>query len=126
MSDPRNQAGVPFTRESLQKAKEAVESWGGTLAVILLPVREEVYAHLTAPVMGQDALDRLAGPRQLMLAMCDEFDLLCFDPLPLLQEHARQGEHLYYTDDLHLNPHGNAVLSPLIWRWLGGHGLLYE
>jgi hypothetical protein len=126
MDDPRNQAGLAFTRDSLSKANSTVEAWGGTLAVILIPTREEVYADLTAPIMGQQALARLSSPRETMLALCDELDLLCFDPLPLLQDYAQQGQLLYYSDDLHLNPLGNAVLSPLIWRWLGGHGLLYE
>jgi len=126
MDDPRNRSGLPFTRESLSKAKAAVEEWGGTLAVILIPTREEVYADLTVPIMGQESLERLSGPRKTMLALCDELEVLCFDPLPLLQDYARQGQLLYYTDDLHLNPLGNAVLSPLVWKWLGGHGLLYQ
>ncbi len=126
MTDERTIIGMQFTRASLEEAQRIVSEWGGTLAVIIIPTREQVYAHVTEPLMGADALDLLDGPRQAVLTMCDELALLCFDPLPLLQQRAQAGEILYYSDDLHLNAQGNAVLAEMIWRWLGGLGLLYE
>ncbi len=125
MADPRNQQGLAFTREALQAADALVRGWGGTLVVVLTPTREQVYRHLTEPVMGADQLAIYDGAYNAMLGLCDELDLVCFDPLPQLQQHAQWGEHLYYSDDMHLNPHGNDVFAKLTWGWLGGAGLLY-
>lgn len=122
---PRNAAGVPLTREALQQAQTAVEAWGGTLVVLVMPSPLEVYAHLTTPIMGEAAVQAQSSARQTMLRLCDELPLPCIDPLGQLQVRAQQGEHLFYTDDGHLNPHGSAVLAEIVWRWLGGAGLLY-
>jgi len=126
LDNPRNAAGVALTREALRLARDAVSEWGGTFAVIVLPTREEVYAPLTAPVMGDEALGTLVSARETMLGLCEELDLLCLDTLPQLQQLAQQNIQLYYSDDLHLNPRGNAELSRIVWGWLGGEGLLYE
>ncbi len=56
--------------------------------------------------------------------LCDELDLTCFDLLPGLQERALHNEALYYEDDMHLNPQGNAVVAALIGAWLADKGLL--
>lgn len=116
--DPRNTSGVPMTTDALRLGKEAVESWGGNLAVFLIPTREEVYRDLTAPILGDDVVDKLGWPRREMLNLCEELELTCLDLLPQLQEYARQGEHLYYTEDMHLNPRGNEVVAQIVREWL--------
>jgi hypothetical protein len=124
MSIEKNQVGLEYSREAFVKALDLVKSWDGTLVVMLIPTREEVYADLTADQMGEDAMRALASSREAMLGLCDELDMLCLDLLPGLQEHALQNEALYYTDDMHLNPHGNAVTASLLADWLGEQGLL--
>ncbi len=114
MTRPANQYGVTRTREALQTAQTLIGSWGGRLDVVLIPTREEVYAHLTAPIMGQEAVDRLAGARRAMLALCAELELACYDAFDALVADALAGEALYYEDDMHLNAAGNALLA----RWL--------
>lgn len=124
LDDPRVAAGVPMTRDALEQAKAAVEGWGGTFAVFLIPTREEVYRHLTAQVMGEAEVDALGAPRRKMLDLCGELDLNCLDLLPILQDYAKRGEHLYYTDDMHLNPRGNAVVAAEVGSWLRALGYL--
>lgn len=126
MDDPRNQAGAVITRGALHQAQADVESWGGTLVVLLIPTREEVYEDVALPLLGPEVMDIYRSAREAMLGFCEELDVLCYDLLDDLRTLAYFSEELfYYSDDLHLNPAGNAVLAELLWGWLGGHGLLY-
>jgi hypothetical protein len=124
VEDPRVAAGLPMTREALLNAKTAVESWGGEFVVFLIPAREEVYAHLTTPILDADTMQIYIGAREMMRSLCEELDLRCLDLLPAMQDYARQGEHLYYSEDMHLNPRGNAIVAELVREWLAGLGLL--
>lgn len=119
VTDPRVSVGIPMTREALSNAKAAVESWGGVFFVVLIPTREEVYADQVAPILGADTMAIYAGARETMLSLCSELALTCYDLLPDLQTYARQGELLYYTNDMHLNPRGNAIVADLIQQRLG-------
>lgn len=125
MDKARNQAGVPLARAAISDARDAVESWGGQFAVVLLPSKEEVYDHLTAPVLGE-TLARIHQSYLTMLSLCDELALMCIDTLPALQTRARAGEHLYYSDDSHFNAHGNAALTAIILDWMTANTLLED
>jgi hypothetical protein len=118
LNDPRISSGVPMTRDALEQAQETVDSWGGDMVVFLVPTREEVYRYLTAPLMGEDAVDKLGDPRRVMLDLCDDLNLTCLDLLPLLQDYALEGDDLYYAEDMHLNPRGNQVVADIIQNWL--------
>lgn len=111
MSRPQNQAGYALSKEAFMQAQELVASWGGRLVVLLIPTREEVYAPLTAPIMGEEAIARLASARLAMLDLCAELSLQCFDATDTLTTHANAGEALYHVDDMHLNANGNRVLA---------------
>ena len=124
IDDPRVAAGIPMTRDALLNAQKTIAGWDGKLALFLIPTREEVYRPLTAPLMGEDAVDALGAPRRKMLELCEELELTCLDLLPILQAYAEQGEHLYYTDDMHLNPRGNAVVAGEIEGWLDRIGYI--
>jgi len=123
MSRPQNQIGLALSREALREARDRVQAWGGQMAVVLIPTREEAYAHLTAPVLGQAAIDQLSSARLAMLGLCEELALACYDPLPVLRQAAEQGQALYYSDDMHLNPLGNAALAQALAAWLEAEGL---
>lgn len=103
--------GLKRSRQAFKEAKALVESWGGKLIVVILPTREEVYSPLTAPYLGQDTLARLESARLAMGSICREFGLTCYDMTNSLKSYAERGEALYFTDDMHLNPRGNAVLA---------------
>ena len=126
MTRLRNQKGLSLARDAFQQAKDIVSRWGGEIVVVIIPSREEVYDHLTVPVMGQAAIDKVTSSRDAMWDLCSELDLRCYDPLADLRQYARSGEHLFYSDDLHLNPRGNAVFAALVADWLDEEGLLTE
>jgi len=118
MSREANQIGYDLSRGAFQQAQTLIETWGGELVVVLMPTREEVYAHLTAPVLGDDTIARLASARAAMRDLCTDLDLTCYDPTEDFRELARAGEALYHIDDMHLNPRGNAALAGLLVDWL--------
>jgi hypothetical protein len=119
MSLEQNQIGLGLSRQAFEDAQALVEAWDGEIVVIIMPTREEVYAHLTAPIMGQDAVDRLVSAREAMLDLCDELSLRCYDPTDAFIALAQQGEALYHSDDMHLNAYGNSILADLLQDWLG-------
>lgn len=114
MSREVNQIGLELSRRAFRQAQALIAEWEGDLRVVLIPTREEVYAHLTAPIMGQAALDTLSSARLAMLSLCDELALTCLDPYEMFKARALNDEALYFSDDMHLNPHGNRVLA----EWL--------
>ena len=123
MNRPQNQEGLRLSRAAFEEARDRVEAWGGQLAVVLIPTREEVYAPLTAPVLGQQAIDQLASARLAMHSLCEELALRCYDALFDLSRAADEGAALYYSDDMHLNPLGNRVLAENLALWLEAEGL---
>jgi hypothetical protein len=123
MALPQNQIGRDQSAQAFEEAQNLVESWNGQLVVVVIPTREEVYADLTEPLMGADAIAKLTSAREAMFAVCEAQNLLCYDPLSELQARAKQGELLYFADDMHLNPHGNAVLAHMLAAWLDEQGL---
>lgn len=123
MSRAVNQAGYEISRAAFNSAQELVSSWGGQLAVALVPTREEVYESLTAAALGSD-LEAIGSARLAMLDLCGELELLCYDALEDLQKRAATSELLYYADDLHWNPLGNRVFAELLREWLDESGIL--
>lgn len=126
MARPQNQIGLALSREAFRAARDLVATWDGRLVVVIFPTREEVYEPLTAPQMGEAAMNALRSAREAMLALCAELGLTCYDLLADLQAHARQNEALYYPDDMHFNPYGNTVVADLIRQWLSTRALLPE
>ncbi len=126
MTDPRKIAGYPHTKQAYMEAQTLVEGWGGQMVVILIPVRELVYESLTAPLLGQETMQIFYDNHQAMLDLCDELALTCFDALPVFMEYAQQGELLYYTEDMHLNPRGNEILAEAIFGYLEHNDLLQK
>jgi len=113
-----NQSGLETTRQALADSKALVESWGGTLVVVMIPTREEVYSGITANLMSADALNTLGTPRTALTDLCADLALSCYDPTDALYRIAATSAALYYPDDMHLNAAGNAVLTDLVTAWL--------
>ncbi len=125
MSQPNNQDGWQRTQQALRQAQEMVGGYGGTLVVVLIPTKEQVYRELSEPKLGAEKLALLDEGYQLMLDFCAEAQLMCVDPLPEFQRHAQNHEQLYYATDAHLNAHGNAVLAQLLADWLNAHADIF-
>jgi hypothetical protein len=125
MSREVNQIGYNLSREAFLQAQAMVSAWGGELLVIIIPTREEVYRSITEPIMG-DEINRLQSARDAMQDLCQELTLVCYDAYDAFIERAVDGEALYYSDDMHLNPYGNLVLSEALAVWLGEDGYLGE
>jgi lysophospholipase L1-like esterase len=118
MTRGENQIGLEYSRTAFEEAQALVKTWDGQIVVIVIPTREEVYAPLTEPIMGTEALDKQRSARIAMLDLCTDLSLLCYDPLATFQDHAAKGEMLYFSDDMHLNPYGNTVLAEALAAWL--------
>lgn len=114
MSRPANQFGLAQTERALRESQALIESWGGRLLVVIIPTREEVYAHLTTPLMGEAELNKIRSAREAMLTLCESLTLQCLDPLNQLQAIAQDGVMLYYSDDMHLNAAGNRALAQIV------------
>ena len=125
MDRAANQTGFEVSRAALASAQELVASWDGRLVLVLVPTREEVYEAVTAAQMAED-LGAIRSARLAMREICADLGLDCYDPLADMQREAAQGELLYYTDDLHLNPAGNRLLAALVSDWLANADLLPE
>jgi len=121
MSLPNNLDGWARGQQAFLEARDMVESYGGTLVIILMPTKEQVYRDLSEPLLGQDKLSLLDKPYQMMLDFCQQQGLTCIDLLPILQKYAAAGEQLYYTTDMHLNARGNEMLAQELAAWLDVH-----
>lgn len=123
MTREENQIGYDLSRAAFESAQAQVSDWGGQIVVVIIPTREEVYETITAPIMGAEQVERIASARDAMHTLCDALSLTCFDPIDVFTEQAQNGVHLYHTDDMHLNPTGNAVLADALADWLDEQGI---
>lgn len=119
MTQPHNLDGWARGTAAIRQARDMVTSYGGRLVIVLMPTKEQVYRHLSEPLLGADKLALLDTPYDMMRDFCAAEGLTCLDPLPELQAHALAGEQLYYTTDMHLNARGNEVLAEWLAEWLG-------
>jgi hypothetical protein len=124
MARPANQFGATQTMQALEEAKSRVEAWGGTLVVVMIPTREEVYARWVEPVLSTAGLNALRSAREEMNGLCLSIDLMCLDATEGLTQRAESGAWLYYSDDMHLNADGNFALSEILGGWLEGLNLI--
>lgn len=123
---PQNQIGIQASRQALAEAQELVAAWDGTFVVLVLPPPTHVYLPFAADYLNSEQIRIYEENYSLMLGFCTELELKCLDLLPVLQDHAMQGEHLFYSNDGHLNPAGNALLADYLLQWLGQENLLWQ
>jgi hypothetical protein len=126
MNREQNQIGYEMSRTAFEEAKNLVETWGGEFVVVMIPTREEVYQSVTSPIMGESEIARLESARTAMQSLCDELELRCYDLFSVFKERAENGEALYFSDDMHLNPYGNSVMAEALSVWLNEDGILPE
>ena len=118
MTQPHNLDGWARGQAAIRQARDMVTSYGGRLVIVLMPTKEQVYRHLSEPLLGAEKLALLDAPYDMMRDFCAAEGLTCLDPLPELQAHALAGEQLYYTTDMHLNARGNEVLAEWLAKWV--------
>ncbi len=126
MSQPNNRYGWQRSQQAIRESRDLVGSYGGTLVIILMPTKEQVYRRMSEPMLGAKKLALLDQPYTMMQDFCTDEGLVCIDPLPILSEHAAAGEQLYYTTDIHLNARGNEVLAETLAAWLDDHPEIFE
>lgn len=125
MDEPRNLEGEQISHKAILDTRATVEKNGGIFVLALIPTKEEVYRPWTEPEMGAAVIDGLEAPRRRLLAFCEAEGLTCFDAEAALTAAAADGAHahLYYKDDMHLNPVGNHVLADALAAFLEEQGI---
>jgi hypothetical protein len=118
MTDPRNIQGMTLTQDALREARDLLLGQGIDLLLLLIPSKEEVYHKWTVDMLGVEVIDALGEGRRQILAFCGAESLHCFDATDALTEAANQGQQLYWSEDLHLNERGNAVLADALLMFL--------
>lgn len=126
MTLPQNVDGWARGQQAFLEAQKMVGSYGGTLVVLLMPTKEQVYRSLSEPLLGADKIALLDKPYQMMLDFCQQQNLTCIDLLPILRPYADAGEQIYYTTDIHLNARGNEVLAEALATWLDQHPEIFK
>lgn len=126
MSEARNLEGEQISHDAILRTRDIVEDNGGTFVIVLIPTKEEIYRAWTEPEMGAAVIDGLEAPRRRLLAFCEAEGLTCFDAEAALKAASADGTHLYYKDDMHLNPAGNHVLAGALAAFLEERGIVAE
>ncbi len=126
LSLPRNQVGFELGQQAIREGREFLDSADVPLVIVLLPTKEEVYAHLTEPVLGKAVLESTREGRQRMNEFCITENFLCLDATGPLTSAAREGKQIFYKEDNHLNPAGNAILADVVWHFLVEQGFMLE
>jgi hypothetical protein len=126
VSLPQNVDGWTRSQQAFLEAQDQVVGYGGSLVILLMPTKEQVYRSLSEPLLGADRLTLLDQPYQAMLDFCETQELTCIDLLPILTPYAEAGEQIYYTTDIHLNARGNEVLAEALAAWLDAHPEIWD
>jgi hypothetical protein len=126
MEQPGNLDGWARSQEAFRAARAMVGSYNGTLLILLMPTKEQVYRDMSEPLLGAEKLALLDRPYQMMKDFCVQENLTCLDLLPVFQQYAAEGEQLYFTTDMHLNKRGNEVLAVTLARWLDKHPEIFR
>lgn len=125
MERPSNQRGYDLTLAALEEAAQLISGdMQAAMVIVLIPTKEEVYAEYVVDSLGADYLDQLSAGREQMHTLCEEKGWHCIDPTERFQAEVREGRHIFYGTDLHINPHGNAVLAEIVSTYLIDHNIL--
>lgn len=124
MNEARNLEGEQISQRAIRETRDTVEKNGGIFVVVIVPTKEEIYRRWTEPEMGAARIDGLEAPRRRLMAFCAAQDLTCFDAEAALKAASAGGAHLYYKDDMHLNPAGNRVLADAVAAFLDERGIV--
>ncbi len=99
--------------ESLERLKDAIHEQHAQMILVWIPSKERVYL----PLLPHDRYvqyvtnqsGKIDGLEHIIGAYAAQSGIAFLDLTPVLQEHARAGEKLYFTVDGHLNSAGNEL-----------------
>jgi len=98
---------------SLKRMDSFLKSRRARLAVVTLPMSEQVHARESQGVDYD-----ISYPQAFVKAFAREQDIPFLDLLPVLREHViRTNERLYWKRDTHLNNRGHALVGEAVAEW---------
>ena len=137
--DLASRRGWALTRETIVEMRRRTQEFGGTLVVMFLPFKSQVYLPLlrrTLPAAqlqsalqfslgdnpgapGVDAMlrNRLAQ-NTLMRRLCGDAGIPFLDLTSALQARVEAGENVYFPDESHLNEAGHAIVADSLGAFL--------
>lgn len=111
-------SGVELTRQALATAQAEAQQANATLVVILFPSKEQAYWPVVAKLVDQPENYHLDWPMHEVKDWCQTHDVVYLDLTPIFQEHAAQGEQLYFRFDAHWNHAGHTLAAQAIQQYL--------
>jgi hypothetical protein len=125
LSNPKNAQGFAITQQALLDTRDRLAATHTPLVIVLIPTKEEVYRPWVEKQLGTGWLDTVSEGRLKMVDFCQAQNLICLDATPALTDHANHYEQVYWSENLHLNPAGNRILSDAVWAFLVRQGLAH-
>ncbi|MBK7518549.1 MAG: hypothetical protein IPI75_00020 [Gammaproteobacteria bacterium] len=92
----------------LERLRELAATYGTTLAVVLIPSKEELFA--------VDPGSQSSGAAAIVRSQLRKLDIPVLDLYPILVERAAETTP-YFTSDIHLNSYGNQVVADALLQW---------
>ena len=92
----------------LERLQKLAATYGATLAVVLIPSKEELFA--------VDPGRQSSGAAAIVKSQLRKLDIPVLDLYPILVERAAT-KTPYFTSDIHLNAYGNEVVADALLQW---------
>jgi hypothetical protein len=114
-----NRPGLPELRQvffqPLVRLRDEVEGQGGRVLVVLIPIKEELYAAAAYPRVLRAARETRVG--------LDSLGLPTVDLYPPMAEAAGRGEPLFFSRDIHFTVQGNRLVAQALSDSIAARGL---
>lgn len=109
------------TRHLISRLKDEVQNYGSKLAIVSIPLREQVYENVWKTTFSKPGMASLEWdsdkPDRMLVGFLTEDEIPFLPLLPLFREEARESQ-LYYSRDGHWNIRGHHFAAKVILAWL--------
>ena len=116
------QRALRVTEALLAEFQRACLEGGARFGIVIAPTLWQVETKLWTRIVessGRPPGDYVRdAPQEWIRNWCAEAGVPCLDLLPLLEEHTRQGEVLYYPREQHWNSLGNRRVGEALSGWI--------
>ncbi len=112
--------GLSLTKQAILDAQAIATYHNATFVVVIIPSKEQVY-HLILETKYDQT--NLTTAIERIIYFCQTENITCINLLPYLEEHARAGEKLYFTDDGHFNELGHFYTAEIILDYLSANNI---